>query len=335
MDKTRIKKIATWIIVPLMGAIFVLDIVTVALGNAYCKPWTPQKETFTYEYGNDRIHFLNTANSDAILIESNGRFALIDAGEGNNNPRRKTAYKGYEDEVRAYIKQVAADGSGTACLDFILGTHCHYDHIGAFHAIITDPDIKIDKAYFKQLNPRTDKDYEIERWKIDETYSQILSDLEALGVPVISDLPREEFAFGDFTIKFFNTVTPPELDGEGENAASVGVKVTKGERTAFLAADITKSTGLEQLLGGQIGHVDLLKIGHHGYLGSSSAKFLKQLSPEVAIVTNQLGKVYPNVKWNLTMIAKVPFFATYDHNGIIASFTDDGRIVLTDRIHDY
>ena len=180
MDKTRIKKIATWIIVPLMGAIFVLDIVTVALGNAYCKPWTPQKETFTYEYGNDRIHFLNTANSDAILIESNGRFALIDAGEGNNNPRRKTAYKGYEDEVRAYIKQVAADGSGTARLDFILGTHCHYDHIGAFHAIITDPDIKIDKAYFKQLNPRTDKDYEIERWKIGETYSQILSDLEAL-----------------------------------------------------------------------------------------------------------------------------------------------------------
>lgn len=333
MDKTRIKKIATWVVVPLMAAIFVLDIVTVALGNAYCKPWTPQKETFTYEYGDDRIHFLNTANSDAILIESNGRFALIDAGEGNNNPRRKTAYKGYEDEVRAYIKKVAADGSGTARLDFILGTHCHYDHIGAFHAVITDPNIKIDKAYFKQLNPQTDKEYEIERWKIDETYSQILGDLEALGVPVISDLP-EELTFGDFDLKFYNTVTPPELDGEGENAASVGIKVTKVERTAFLAADITKSTGLEQLLGGQIGHVDLLKIGHHGYLGSSSAKFLKQLSPEVAIVTNQLGKVYPNVKWNLTMIAKVPFFATYDHNGIIASFTDDGRIVLTDRIHD-
>ncbi len=146
-------------------------------------------------------------------------------------------------------------------------------------------------------------------------------------------LPREEFAFGDFYDQvFFNTVTPPEMDGEGENAASVGVKVTKGERAAFLAADITKSTGLEQLLGGQIGHVDLLKVGHHGYLGSSSAKFLRQLSPEVAIVTNQLGKVYPNVKWNLTMIAKVPFFATYDHNGIIASFTDDGRIVF-DRPH--
>lgn len=334
MNKTRIKKIATWVVVPLMAAIFALDIATVALGNRYSKAWQPHRETFTYEYGDDRIHFLNTANSDAILIESNGKFALIDAGEGNNNPRRKTAYKGYEDEVRAYIKKVAADESGTARLDFILGTHCHYDHIGAFHAVITDPDIKIDKAYFKQLDPQIDKEYELERWKIDETYAQILADLDALGVPVISDLPQEEFAFGDFTLKFYNTVTPSELAGEGENAASVGIKVTKGERTAFLAADITKSTGLEQRLGGQIGHVDLLKIGHHGYLGSSSAEFLRQLSPKVAIVTNQLGKVYPNVKWNLTMVAKTPFFATYDHNGIIASFTDDGRIVLTDRIHD-
>lgn len=334
MDKNKIKKIATWIIVPLMAAIFVLDIVTVALGNAYCKPWLPKKEAFTYEYGDDRIHFLNTANSDAILLESNGKFALIDAGEGNNNPRRKTAYKGYETEVVEYIKKVAGGENGVARLEFILGTHCHYDHIGSFHAVITDPNIEIGMAYFKVLNPATDKKYELERWKIDETYAQIINDLEALGVPVVSDLPNEEFAFGDFTLKFYNTVTPSRLDGKGENAASVGVKVTKGAKSAFLAADITKSTGLEQLLGEKIGKVNLLKIGHHGYFGSSSADFLKQLSPEVAIVTNRLGKVYPNVKWNLTMSAGVPFFATYDNDGIIASFTDDGDIVLTNEIHN-
>ncbi len=335
MRKNRIKKIATWIIVPLMAAIFVLDIVTVALCNQYSKSWLPQKENFTYEYGNDRIHFLNTANSDAILLESNGKFALIDAGEGNSNPRRKRAYKGYEAEVIQYIKKVAADENGVVSLEFILGTHCHYDHIGSFHAVITDPNIKIGQAYFKKLNPATDKDYELERWKINETYAQVIDDLNRLGVPVIDDLPDEEFPFGDFTLKFYNTVTPSQLDGKGENAASIGVKVTKGEKSAFLAADITKSTGLEQLLGESIGHVDLLKIGHHGYFGSSSAEFLELLSPEVAIVTNQLGKVYPNVKWNLTMEAKVPFFATYDNNGIIASFTDEDDIVLTNEIHDY
>lgn len=334
MKKNKAKKIATWIIVPLMAAIFILDIATVVIGNSYARKYYPTKETFTYENGDDRIHFLNTANSDAIIIESNGMFAMIDAGEGNSNPRRKTDYKGYETEVVEYIKKVCRDTAADAVyLDFILGTHCHYDHIGCYHAIITDPEIGIGKAYFKEFDPEIAKDYEIERWKIDEIYSQIIDDLNVRNIEIISDLPREPFEFGDFTLQFYNTVTPKELAGEGENAASVGIKVTKGEKIAFLAADITESCGLEDILGEQIGDVDLLKVGHHGYFGSSSADFLEQLSPEIAIVTNQLGKVYPNVKWNLTMKAKVPFYATYDCNGIIASFTDNGEIVLTNDIH--
>lgn len=333
MNKNKAKKIATWIIVPLMAAIFILDIATVVIGNNYARKYYPTKENFTYENGDDRIHFLNTANSDAILIESNGHFALVDAGEGNSNPRRKTAYKGYEEEVIEYIKKVCRDADGSVNLDFILGTHCHYDHIGCYHAIITDTEIGIGKAYFKEFNPEIAKDYEIESWKIDVIYSQIIDDLNARDVEVISNLPSEPFKFGDFTLQFYNTVTPQELAGEGENASSVGIKVTKGDKTAFLAADITESCGLEDILGEQIGDIDLLKIGHHGYFGSSSADFLKQLSPEIAIVTNQLGKIYPNVKWNLTMKAKVPVYATYDNNGIIAGFTDNGNIILTNDIH--
>ncbi len=63
-----------------------------------------------------------------------------------------------------------------------------------------------------------------------------------------------------------------------------------------------------------------------------SKSFIKKLSPEIAVVTNQLGKVYPNVKWTLTMDARVPIFATYDNDGIIASITDDDEIILTNFI---
>lgn len=332
MNKNKAKKIATWIIVPLMAAIFILDIITVALSNRYAAEFTVNEETFTLENGDDRIHFLNTANSDSILVESNGRFFLVDAGEGNDNPRRKTDYKGYEKEVIDYIKKVAVV-DGEVKLDFILGTHCHYDHIGSFEALINDLDISIGKAYFKQFNEKVAKDYETESWKIDATYAAVISSLEARGIEVVSDLPDEEFSFGDFTVQFYNTVTPQELYGEGENASSVGVKLTKNGKTAFLAADITASTGLEDLLAEKIGDIDLLKIGHHGYYGSSSAGFLRILKPEIAVVTNQLGKIYPNVKWNLTMVAKVPFYATYDNNGVIATFTDESSIVLTNNIH--
>lgn len=333
MDKNRIKKIATWIIVPLMAAIFILDIATVIIGNNYCRRYEIVQENFDYKNGDDRIHFLNTANSDAILIESNGMFALVDAGEGNNNPRRKTEYKGYENEVINYIKKVCKTEDGTVYLDFILGTHCHYDHIGSFGALISDTEIGIGKAYFKEFNYAAVKDYETEKWKIDEIYNQIIALLNSRSVPVISNLPTEPFEFGDFTLQFYNTVTPDELAGEGENASSVGIKVSKAGKSAFLAADITSSTGLEDMVADDVGDIDLLKIGHHGYFGSSSRGFLSVLKPEIAIVTNQLGKVYPNIKWNLTMFAKVPFYATYDNNGIIVSFTDVGEIALSNNIH--
>lgn len=332
MNKNRAKKIATWIVVPLMAAIFLLDIATVLIGNSYCRRFKITEEKFDYSDGDDRIHFLNTANSDAILIESNGFFALIDAGEGNSNPRRKTAYKGYEQEVIDYVKKVCKKNDGTVYLDFIMGTHCHYDHIGSYLSLINDTDIGIGKAYFKEINKNITKDYEIERWEIDRVYYDIIDALNNRRIEVLSDLSDEEFAFGDFTLRFVNTVTPDEFEGEGENASSVGVLVSKGNKTAFLAADITASTGLEDVVAPLIGDVDLLKIGHHGYYGSSSKSFLKKLSPEIAVVTNQLGKVYPNVKWNLTMFAKVPFYATYDNNGIIATFADD-EIILTNNVH--
>ena len=77
-------------------------------------------------------------NSDCILIESNGHFALIDSGEGDENPRKTTEYEGYKDEVLTYIKKVARNKSGEVYIDFILGTHNHYDHIGCFYDIIND-----------------------------------------------------------------------------------------------------------------------------------------------------------------------------------------------------
>ena len=53
----------------------------------------------------DKIHFLNTGHSDCIILESQGKFAMIDAAEDNDYPANKPFLnlKGYEDVVVDYL----------------------------------------------------------------------------------------------------------------------------------------------------------------------------------------------------------------------------------------
>ena len=84
--------------------------------------------------------FINTkgvSGSDAIILESNGHYALIDMGEDydfpdGSNPRYPSRVgistnNEYvlEDRLFRHMQQL-----GIKKLDFILGTHVHSDHIG-------------------------------------------------------------------------------------------------------------------------------------------------------------------------------------------------------------
>lgn len=333
--KELAKKIATWVMMTIMLSVFILDIICVAMCNKYQDKFTLLEAPFLLSGAADRLHFLNTKNSDCILIESNGKFALIDSGEGDSNPRKKMDYDGNEDAVIGYIKKVAANSDGKVTLEFALGTHNHYDHIGSFEAIANDPDISVKTFYIKPINHEIAHEYECDGWGIEKTYEDTVKAFKIRGTVVTSDMPTEPFKFGDFTLTFCNTELDNEaLHGQGENAESVGVMVEKGEKSAFLASDITRTTGLEDIVLPSLHKVDILKVGHHGYYGSTSWKFAKSLSPEIAIVTNRLGKIYPDVKWTLTMKSHSAIFATVDENGIIAEFTDDNRIKLFNHAQD-
>ena len=120
-----IKKIATWIMMTIMLSVFSLDVICVAMCNIYQSRVEISPAQFSSDGTADRIHFLNTNNSDAILIESNGKFALIDSGEGDYNPRRKLSYDGSEEDVIKYLKKAAGDSEGKVTLEFALGRgHC-------------------------------------------------------------------------------------------------------------------------------------------------------------------------------------------------------------------
>ena len=273
-----------------------------------------------------KIHFLATGGSDAILLESDGHFALVDCAEDSDNPTDDPGLNltGYEEYVRDYVKAAAAGPGGKVTLDFILGTHAHSDHIGGFDTLLADPDITAKKAFLQRYSGEGMNDTEL-GWDNEEVYQQMLAACAARGVPVVRDMPTEPFALGAFTVTILNSFSrDPRPKTAGENGNSLGLLVEAGGKRAFLAGDINwTDDGDEMLLCGQIGRVDLLKAGHHGYGGSTGIPFAAALRPGLAVFTNNFGSIPAETKTVLALFANSKMVCTGDFGGVVAVFGGD------------
>jgi len=76
-----------------------------------------------------RIHFIDVGEGDSILLEIEGKSALIDTGNLISGPR-----------LVKYLKE-----KGIEKLDYLILTHPHPDHIGGVFFIL--PVLKVEKIY--------------------------------------------------------------------------------------------------------------------------------------------------------------------------------------------
>ena len=275
-----------------------------------------------------KIHFLNTENSDCIILESNGLIAMIDAAEDYDYPKDKPHLKrkGFEDVVINYLISHFADKNGKVKIEFVLGTHAHSDHIGGFDTVINHPDIEVKRAYLKPYKSENVFAFERVRWDNEEVYSQMLDAIKSNGVELIENFDRTETKLGEISIKFFNGNYKKQFVKFGENVNSVvTLAEVFGKRFVF-AGDLNYKNGDEFKLAKEIGKVDVLKVGHHGYFYSTSFYWAKKLSPEYAIVCNREKRIYPDVKWKLKHISHSKILATADANGIIIEIDDNSNL---------
>ena len=93
--------------------------------------------------GTVRIHVLPFDHMDAIIVECDGHFGVVDSGEDSLSPDGSdfrypqrpgtTIGQGKEDQVIAYMRQIGVTQDN---LDFYIGTHPHSDHVGSASQII-------------------------------------------------------------------------------------------------------------------------------------------------------------------------------------------------------
>ena len=285
----------------------------------------------------DRIHFMNTGNSDAILLESNGHFAMVDSGEDTDNPRGFPGLdlEGYEEKVLAYLKAHAADENSKVPLDFVLGTHAHSDHIGGFDTILSDPDVTCDRAYLKVYDSSKINQQEVDEWDNQEVYDQMVAVLKEKKIPVISKPDGTPFRFGNFTITLLNTDDPVNEEKVGENDQSVGMLIEKNGTRIFLGADMEDATGDLTRIAPQLGKVDLFKMCHHGIDGNNPSSFFEAIRPRICVITSGHRDYNKNTVKRVKTICDPQIYYTETEDGVLAVIGDGGEITCYSHIHTH
>ena len=260
---------------------------------------TVNADTISAGAGN-RIHFINTkakSGSDAILLESNGHYALIDMGEDydfpdGTDPRYPDRwgismrnYQVLEDRLMRHLDQV-----GVKKLDFVLGTHVHSDHIGGADEILNR--YQVDKFYLKKYSDeRITSNWGL--WDNLFNYDNALRAAQNRGVTVVQDIKDEDshFTLGEMDIQLYNYKNEYGSDGKlkrvlDDNSNSIVAVVTVAGKKIYLGGDLDNAEGAEDKLGPVIGKVDMMKWNHHYDAKISNTKaFIDNLSPSMIIQT--------------------------------------------------
>ena len=201
------------------------------------------------------IHFIDTGNSDSILIKEGKKAMLID---GADNDDEKTLVQ--------YIK-----AQDVTELEYVIATHPHADHIGALDSVIQN--FPIENLFVANGDAET------------KTYRDFIQAAMDKNLTPSVPLENQKFMLENSYFEVFNT-----NGGEDTNEQSLVVLYTNGEDKILLTGDAEKETEAEIL--SQMPEVDLLKVGHHGSHSSTTDAFLERVNPKYAIITAGVGNQY-------------------------------------------
>ena len=213
-----------------------------------------QEETVKIDPNNLIIHFVDVGQGDCILISKNNEHVLIDAGNNEDGPL-----------LVEYFKEL-----GIKKFKYVIGTHAHEDHIGGIDNVINNFELG---HYYMPDVITTTKTFE-------DVLDALLAKKKAFETPNIGD--KFKLSDTEFEVLYLGD------DKSDLNNTSIVLKLTYKNTTYLFMGDATSTVERILINEGKDLKSDVLKVGHHGSQYSSSAAFLKQVSPRYAVI--QVGQ---------------------------------------------
>lgn len=194
------------------------------------------------------VHFINTGNSDAILIKHGDKAILIDGGDNDD-----------EGDMVAYLKK-----ENISKVDYMIATHPHADHIGGLDAVIKA--VKVEHIFVANGEADT------------KTYRDFINVAANKGLNPSVPLEGIKIPLSDNAyMQFYNT-----NGGSNTNDQSLVMLYVNGNDKFLFTGDAEEETEHEIL--DKMTDIDVLKVAHHGSKTGTTTEFLNKVKPEYAVI---------------------------------------------------
>jgi DNA internalization-related competence protein ComEC/Rec2 len=241
-----------------------------------------------------KVHYIDVGQGDAVLIESNSKYMLIDAGREKNT-------------VADYLKKQKIKK-----LDYLILTHPDADHIGGSISIVNNYTIG------KIIMPN--------KSHTSKTYENLLLAIKKKGLKITKPKVGTEYEIGDAEF----TIIAPNKTYSDNNNSSIGLKLENGD-TSFLFIGDAEEKAINDIIKNKIDiSADVLMVGHHGSDSSTTEELIDAVDPDSAVISvgkNNYGHPTDSV---LDMLSNhgVDIYRTDESRTIIA--TSNGKSVAID-----
>lgn len=242
--------------------------------------------------------FLDVGQGDAILLTTKkNQTILIDGGPSDAKVERL---------LNQYLPWGKKD------LDLVILTHPHADHVGGLVSVLQR--FRVANIVLNAQNYDS---------QIFGHFLSLVAEQKKRGARVFSVSRGDRLTLGDLKILILWPPRPDYHDPNPNNESIVAL-ASEANFDLFLPGDQETTAAEKMIATGRLTSVEVLKVAHHGSTNGLNGELLRELQPQLAIISagenNPYGHPHPPTL-NLLKDFKIPTRRT-DLNGTIGVVSD-------------